>query len=519
MKDITEAATEAASSSAHAAVDATLARLPVVEASKYAIQGELARGGMGRIMAARDRHLERDVAIKQLHDVSGNGGRFVREALLTARLQHPSIVAVHEVGRFRDGAPFLAMKLVRGRSLRDEIQDRTTLESRLELLPNILAVADAMAYSHSQRVIHRDLKPANILIGAFGETVVIDWGIAKELDQSEVALVSRPTVGESPELTEVGTVVGTPMYMPPEQAMGRGVDERADVYAIGALLYHVIAGSPPFEGGDARAVLEQVLTKRPRSFRQRELEVPNDLDAIVRKAMSPRLEDRYRHAGELAVDLRRFQLGQIPVASRTDIDHDPEIERAFLEDVAEATVRPLRITALLALVMVPLFAGVEVKLLGVMQPMSMWARVPALLIAATALTASFTRLRRYAALMAMTMIGVVGLMIVTVNRIQGGVLEAGFVASMMLVMLAAGIMFPIRPRALVITLSLLALAQAAFGPRLAQAVLLNELSFFTAAVLVVGFGSAHRYRVQRAEFYNRYRLKMANERLAVLDRR
>ncbi len=140
------------------------------------------------MLRASDTRLNRPVAIKELLGSAGEVAeeRFVREALLTARLQHPSIVPLYEAGRWPSGAPFYAMKLVTGRSLEDVIAESLTLPQRLALLPHVLAAAEAMAYAHSERIIHRDLKPANVLVGAFGETVVIDWGLAKDLAAPEV---------------------------------------------------------------------------------------------------------------------------------------------------------------------------------------------------------------------------------------------------------------------------------------------------------------------------------------------
>src|ERR1044071_10220906 len=143
------------------------------------------------------------------------------------------------------GDPFYSVKRVSGRSLHEIIRDRPSLDGRLALLPNVIAVADAIAYAHSQGIIHRDLKPANVLVGAFGETVVIDWGLAKDLREGsaesgpalETAIGDADTLPGDPSLTVAGTVIGTANYMPPEQASGRPVDERADVYALGALLY------------------------------------------------------------------------------------------------------------------------------------------------------------------------------------------------------------------------------------------------------------------------------------------
>ncbi|MFY0572964.1 serine/threonine-protein kinase [Cystobacter fuscus] len=242
--------------------------LPVVDPAHYALVGELAHGGIGRILRARDLRLGRPVAIKQmLSPTPGAESRFMTEAFVTARLQHPAIVPVYEAGRWPNGELFYSMKLVSGRSLADVLAEPTTLEGRLALLPHVLAVAEAMAYSHSERIIHRDLKPANILVGGFGETVVIDWGLAKDLSRAGNTTLSQALVpeGSSPDdgLTRVGTVMGTPAYMPPEQAAGQAVDERADVYALGAILYHLLAGTRPYEGNTSDQVLAKVVSGPP----------------------------------------------------------------------------------------------------------------------------------------------------------------------------------------------------------------------------------------------------------------
>src|SRR5713101_2543300 len=223
---------------------------PVIDGERYNVAGEHARGGLGRILEAIDRRLDRPVAVKELLNVDRRAeARFVREALVTARLQHPSIVPIHEVGRWPSGEPFYTMKMVEVRSLGEVIREKRSLEERLSLLPNVIAVSDAIAYAHSQRVIHRDLKPSNVLIGPFGETVVIDWGLASDLSEAhrlpEESAISPYRI-ETSGLTVAGTVMGTPEYMPSEQAHGDAVDERADVYAIRAILYHLLAGAPPY---------------------------------------------------------------------------------------------------------------------------------------------------------------------------------------------------------------------------------------------------------------------------------
>jgi tetratricopeptide (TPR) repeat protein/tRNA A-37 threonylcarbamoyl transferase component Bud32 len=281
-----------------------------VDADHYVLGDELARGGMGRIFRARDRRLGRDVAIKETFGHSGDGARFEREARITARLQHPSIVHVHEAGVWPTGEPFFAMQLVPGRSLDDTIAAATTLEARLALVPNALAVADAIAYAHSQGVIHRDLKPRNVIVGEFGETVVIDWGLAKDLSANapdDVVHASDPADGA----TAIGAVIGTPAYMPPEQALGEAVDRRADVYAIGAILYHVLSGRPPVTGTTRDAVLATVVAGSVKPLGELQPGAPADLLAIVAKAMAFEPSARYADARELAQDLRKFQTGQL----------------------------------------------------------------------------------------------------------------------------------------------------------------------------------------------------------------
>jgi len=293
--------------------------LAVVDRERYAIEGEFARGGMGRILSARDVRLGRPVAVKELQMRTG-AERFVREALVTARLQHPAIVPIYEAGRWPDGVPFYAMKLVSGRSLAALIAEAKGLSARLALLPHLLAVADAVAFAHSKRIVHRDLKPANVLVGAFGETVVVDWGLAKELGGTEDAAEAgsaRPPDGDGGhDETIAGSVLGTPQYMAPEQARGEAVDERADVYALGAMLYYLLVGAPARGGTTVREVLAAAVSERPVPVQEREPDAPSDLAAIVGKAMEPDPALRYASAREMAEDLRRFETGQLVSAHR-----------------------------------------------------------------------------------------------------------------------------------------------------------------------------------------------------------
>jgi hypothetical protein len=291
--------------------------LPTVDRGCYAVADIHARGGMGRILAARDLRLDRGVAIKELIEASpAQEARFIREALVTARLQHPAIVPVYEAGRWPSGEPFYAMKMVSGRSLRELIQEAHSLEQRLAFLPSVIAVTDAIAYAHHEGIIHRDLKPSNIMVGPFGETLVIDWGLAKDVSERGLERDLGPYRVVASDLTLAGAVMGTPEYMPPEQARGEPVDARADVYALGAILYHVLGGAAPFAGESSAEILAQVRDGPAVPIEVREPRVPADLAAIVGRAMARRPEERYPTAQELDDDLRRFQAGQLVGAHR-----------------------------------------------------------------------------------------------------------------------------------------------------------------------------------------------------------
>jgi WD40 repeat protein len=293
--------------------------LPRVDPDRYIVGGIVAEGGHGRILRAEDRYLERTVALKEPLEPGGFAeARFLTEARLTARLQHPSIVPLYEAGRWPGGAPFYAMKLVSGRSLDSLIAAASHLDERLALLPHALAAAEAVAYAHGQRILHRDLKPANILVGELGETFVIDWGLAKELGRPELPVEPRPEQEASrpAEHTQEGTIMGTPAYMPPEQAAGQPVDESADVYALGAILYHLLAGRPPYAGTGSRDVLTQVLGGAPVPLARLQSGAPQELLDVVARAMAREPARRYRTARELAEDLRHFQTGKLVAAHR-----------------------------------------------------------------------------------------------------------------------------------------------------------------------------------------------------------
>ena len=276
----------------------------------YVLQHRVGAGGMGVVWAAYDPELDRLVALKLMRDAEPHlRTRFDREVRITARLQHPSIVNIFEAGRWR-GEPYYVMKLVRGESLDRKLAPKRDLADRLALLPGVIAIVDALAYAHGEGVIHRDLKPENVLLGEFGEAVVIDWGLAKPLAEAQG---SEPGLarGSGDGGTVVGAVVGTPAYMPPEQARGEPVDARADVYALGAILYTVLAGARPY--AEARDVVAAVIAGPPEPLPR---DVPAELATIVTRAMAREPRERYPSARELADDLRRFQTGQLVASHR-----------------------------------------------------------------------------------------------------------------------------------------------------------------------------------------------------------
>jgi eukaryotic-like serine/threonine-protein kinase len=303
----------------------SVAALPLLDEGRFEVEGERARGGIGRVFEVTDRLLGRRLALKQPQASDpADGARFLREALITARLQHPAIVPIHDVAVRASGEPCYTMRLVPGATLRDVIAAARGLDERLALLPHVHAAANAVAYAHEQGILHRDLKPANVLVGPFGETVVIDWGLAKDLHggiaEAEMAPLALDTGGGGGDLTRTGAVLGTPGYMAPEQARGEEVDERADVYSIGAILYHLLTGQTPHRagatGGQVGGALAAALALPPRPVQELEPGAPPDLVAIVGKAMAGDRNARYASARETARDLGRFLAGQLVSARR-----------------------------------------------------------------------------------------------------------------------------------------------------------------------------------------------------------
>jgi serine/threonine-protein kinase len=305
---------------------ATSASTFVPTGLRYRRLREHARGGLGEVFVALDEDLKREVALKEIQDCYADQpearARFLREGEITGKLEHPGVVPVYGLGTYPDGRPYYAMRFIRGESMQeairrfhqaDEQPQRDPGERSLalrELLGRFVAVCNAVAYAHTCGVIHRDLKPANVMLGEYGETIVVDWGLARVLDQpsSEQTTAERPVLlglGSTTEPTEMGRVVGTPAYMPPEQADGRTdrLGPHSDVFALGATLYALLTGQPPYAGAD---VLALAYRGDVVPARQRKRSVPAALEAVCARAMARRRQDRYPTARALAQEVQRF---------------------------------------------------------------------------------------------------------------------------------------------------------------------------------------------------------------------
>ncbi len=283
---------------------------------RYKVGDEIARGGMGRVVDATDTVLQRRVAIKQVLAVDDHAlKRFERETLITARLEHPSIVPLYDAGRGPDGLPYYVMRKVAGRPLVELIKETFDERDRLALIPHVLSAAEAVAHAHRRDVIHRDLKPSNILVGELGEIIVIDWGLAKVLDEPDLVDPDEPSANTSLR-TELGTSMGTPGYMAPEQLEGDPQTPAADVYALGATLYHVVAGKPPHHAPNGEAMRARARTGPPAPMRSVASGVPDELATIIDKALAYDRAVRYPDAGALVDELRRFLTGRLVGAHR-----------------------------------------------------------------------------------------------------------------------------------------------------------------------------------------------------------
>jgi serine/threonine-protein kinase len=321
----------------------TLSGLVNSTGKRFRIIRPHARGALGEVYLARDEELHRDVALKEIQAPYAahpdSRARFIMEAEITGSLEHPGIVPVYGLNVHPDGRPYYAMRFIKGESLYEaiatfhqaDLPGRDPTERALAmrgLLGRFVAVCNAIEYAHSKGVIHRDIKPSNIMLGPYGETLVVDWGLAKAAGRAVTSesreIPIRPSSSGSARATMLGQAVGTPSFMPPEQAAGKVdvVGPRSDVYSLGGTLYNILTGMPPFPGDDADEVIEQVLTRQLVPPRRVKRNIPPALEAIVLKAMRFDMRDRYASASELAQEVERW-LADEPVRAY----REPAFER------------------------------------------------------------------------------------------------------------------------------------------------------------------------------------------------
>jgi serine/threonine-protein kinase len=296
--------------------DDEMSRLDLVREARYEFLDELGRGGMGQVMLAHDQILNRDIALKTLlPDSSGDAhtrARLLQEAQITGILEHPSIIPIYDLGALSNRQPFYTMRVVRERSLDQIIREMghggEHVHSLTQLVSILRQVSLAVHYAHDRGVIHRDLKPENILIGSYGEVFIIDWGVAKVVDPELRAMSLSPSQTE-----ELGVLVGTPQYMAPEQAQGQNdqIDERSDVYALGAILYEVLTLRPVFRASNVLSLLFKAVEEAPVAPSQcaADRSIPRELEEICLKALAKSPEQRFQSAEEMADELELFLEG------------------------------------------------------------------------------------------------------------------------------------------------------------------------------------------------------------------
>ncbi len=329
---------------------------------RYRLARRIGKGGMGEVMAARDVQIARDVAIKRMRAANPSEKaiqRFLREAMVQGRLEHPAIVPVHEIGRDADGLPYFVMKKLAGTPLAKILDDRDRVPLQ-KVLRSFADVCLAVEFAHVRGIVHRDLKPDNIMLGDYGETYVLDWGVAKIIGEEDGEWADIGSSASGEHATKVGTAVGTPGYMSPEQVRGQGdIDGRADVYTLGCLLFEILAGEPLHPRGQAGMDNALVARDSHPSKRAPSREIPPELDALCAAATHPDREQRVQSAREIAERIERFLDGDRDLAMRRDLarSHLARARAAFATSDSDESRRVAMREAAGALALDPALSG------------------------------------------------------------------------------------------------------------------------------------------------------------------
>ena len=299
----------------------------------YRITARLGAGGMGEVFLAEDTRLERKAAIKflpaDLADDPERRQRFLTEAKAASALNHPHVCVVYDVGETEDGLPFIAMEFVEGQSL-GELVKQGPLEIS-KVVPIAVQVADALDAAHSRRIVHRDIKPDNISLNERGEVKVLDFGLAKRMLQDAEDPLGKT---EDVQRTQAGQVLGTPRYMSPEQAVGKAVDHRSDLFSLGSVIYHMLTGQIPFAGANLGEVLDNVVQKQPDAIARFNYDVPPELERITLKLLAKQVDRRYQSARDLLVDLKNLQRE----TDATKVRHSSPVAPPSPQEIAQSDI-------------------------------------------------------------------------------------------------------------------------------------------------------------------------------------
>ncbi len=304
--------------------------LPDLSQTHYRLGERIASGGMATIYKAEDTRLNRTVAVKVLSSTNCTDefiARMSQEAKVIASLEHPGIVPIHDFGRLPDGRVFYVMKYVEGKTLESFVESEPSLTARLRVFQKVV---EAVSFAHSRQIIHRDLKPANIMVGAYGEVLVMDWGIAAQLESKSRSpirkvvdfVLEQTSKQEGEEIdTAHGTLLGTPAFMSPEQARGESemIGQRSDIYSLGAVLYFLLTGRPPFQGTSAQEIAERAAAGELIPPREVDRSIQKQIEAVCLKAMAVEPDARYQTSTELSADVTSYLDGSPVSAYRENL--------------------------------------------------------------------------------------------------------------------------------------------------------------------------------------------------------